>query len=76
MQRLSLKNQRFGGKHATKTTSPGAHRKAHSPQVSYTSFSVISHEKKFFQTYANQGNLVPQSRVQHVIFDGDPSQLN
>ena len=76
MRRLSLKTQRFGGKHTMKTTSAGAHRKAHSPHVSYTTFSVISHERKFFHIYANQGNLVPQSRVQHFIFDGDPSQLN
>ena len=34
MQHLSLKIQRFGGKHAMKTASAGAHRKAHSPQVS------------------------------------------
>ena len=73
MQHLSLKIQRFAGKHATKTASAGAHRKAHSPQVSYTTFSVLSHEKKFFHIYANQGNVVPQSRVQHFLFDGDPS---
>ena len=48
MQHLSLKIQRFGGKHATKTASAGAHRKAHSPQVSYTTFSVLSHEKSSF----------------------------
>ena len=48
MQHLSLKIQRFGGKHATKTASAGAHRKAHSPQVSYTTFSVLSPEKSSF----------------------------
>ena len=58
------------------TTSAGAHRKVHSPQVSHTTFSVISDEKTFCHIYANQGNLVPQSRVQHFIFDRDPSQLN
>ena len=73
MQHLSLKIQRFAGKHATKTASAGAHRKAHSPQVSYTTFSVLSHEKKFFHIYANQGNVVSQSRVQHFFFDRDPS---